>query len=162
MTSPVQPSSSESETNPWLAKSKRWAVVYVRIALGTAFLSAVAARFGLWKGDFGLRHFSGFLDYAGQVLSFLPPVLVPPLAWIATALETTLGILLICGIALRWASLASSVLLACFGISMAISFGLQSPMDYSVFSASAAALLLAHHAFERNLSPRNLHGGSTS
>jgi hypothetical protein len=30
---------------------------------------------------------------------------------------------------------------------MAISFGLKSPMDYSVFSASSAAALLALHAF---------------
>jgi hypothetical protein len=30
-----------------------------------------------------------------------------------------------------------------FGVAMAISFGLKSPVDYSVFSASAAAFLLA-------------------
>jgi len=29
-----------------------------------------------------------------------------------------------------------------FGAAMTISFGLKSPLDYSVFSASAAALLL--------------------
>jgi hypothetical protein len=34
-------------------------------------------------------------------------------------------------------------LLAIFGIAMAISFGPKSPLDYSVFSASAGALLLA-------------------
>jgi hypothetical protein len=40
---------------------------------------------------------------------------------------------------------------------MAISFGLQSPMDYSVFSASGAALLLALRAFRENRfpAPRN-------
>jgi hypothetical protein len=30
-----------------------------------------------------------------------------------------------------------------FGTAMAISFGIKSPLDYSVFSASAGALLLA-------------------
>jgi hypothetical protein len=35
------------------------------------------------------------------------------------------------------------LLLALFGTAMAISFGIKSPLDYSVFSASAAALLLA-------------------
>jgi hypothetical protein len=30
-----------------------------------------------------------------------------------------------------------------FGTAMSISFGLKSPLDYSVFSASSAALLLA-------------------
>jgi hypothetical protein len=32
-----------------------------------------------------------------------------------------------------------------FGTAMAISFGLKSPLDSSVFSASAGALLLALH-----------------
>jgi len=35
------------------------------------------------------------------------------------------------------------VLLALFGAAMAISFGIKSPLDYSVFSASAGALVLA-------------------
>jgi putative oxidoreductase len=34
-------------------------------------------------------------------------------------------------------------LLVLFGTAMAISFGAKSPLDYSVFSASAAAILLA-------------------
>jgi len=38
---------------------------------------------------------------------------------------------------------SSKQMLALFGTAMAISFGLKSPLDYSVFSASAAALLLA-------------------
>jgi hypothetical protein len=37
----------------------------------------------------------------------------------------------------------SAALLALFGFAMAISFGLKSPLDYSVFSASAGAVLLA-------------------
>jgi hypothetical protein len=42
-------------------------------------------------------------------------------------------------------ALGSALLLALFGIAMAISFGVKSPLDYSVFSASAAAALLALH-----------------
>jgi putative oxidoreductase len=38
------------------------------------------------------------------------------------------------------------MLLATFGTAMAISFGLKSPMDYSVFSGSGAAVLLALRA----------------
>ena len=60
----------------------------------------------------------------------------------ATIAETTLGVLLIAGFRLRWTASASALLLAMFAISMAISFGIQSPFDASVFSASAAALLL--------------------
>jgi putative oxidoreductase len=46
----------------------------------------------------------------------------------------------------RWVALGSALLLTLFGIAMAISFGIKSPMDYSVFSASAGAILLGLYA----------------
>jgi hypothetical protein len=51
--------------------------------------------------------------------------------------------LLIAGVRTRAVAFATAGLLALFGISMAISAGLKSPLEYSVFSASAAAVLLA-------------------
>jgi hypothetical protein len=45
-------------------------------------------------------------------------------------------------------ALASAALLALFGTAMAISLGPKSPLDYSVFSASAGALLLALHEWQ--------------
>lgn len=131
---------------------ERWAVLYARIALGAAFLSAVASRFGLWDKTLDMKHFANFLSYAAQVNSFMPAATIPFIAWAATVAETSLGILLILGLWLRWVSLAAAGLLAMFGTAMAISFGLQSPMDYSVFSASGAALLLASRAFRDNAS----------
>ena len=124
----------------------RWGILYTRMALGAAFLSAVASRFGLWDSTLDLKHFTGFLQYTAQVLSFVPAALIPLLAWAATALEATLGILLVLGFWRRLVSFAAAVLLAMFGTAMAISFGIKSPMDYSVFSASGAALLLSLHA----------------
>jgi putative oxidoreductase len=121
----------------------RLGILYARFALGGAFLSAVAGRFGLWDRTLDLKHFAGFLEYAGEVLSFMPRAAIPYLAYTATICETSLGILLILGLWPRWVSLASAALLALFGTAMAISFGLKSPMDYSVYSASSAALLLA-------------------
>jgi uncharacterized membrane protein YphA (DoxX/SURF4 family) len=59
------------------------------------------------------------------------------------AAELLLGILLLFGLWPRWTAIASALLLILFGVAMAISFGLKSPVDYSVFSASAAAFLLA-------------------
>jgi putative oxidoreductase len=118
-------------------------VVYARVALGAAFLSAVAGRFGLWQGTFNLEYFAKFRQYAAEVNSFMPSAVIPVIAWTATVAETTLGVLLILGLWLRWVSLGSAILLALFGAAMAISFGLKSPMDYSVFSASGAAVLLA-------------------
>jgi uncharacterized membrane protein YphA (DoxX/SURF4 family) len=73
----------------------------------------------------------------------MPAFTISFLAWSATAAELVLGIALILGVWPRWATLGSAVLLALFGITMAISFGIKSPLDYSVFSASAAAVLLA-------------------
>lgn len=122
---------------------ERIGVLYARVALGAAFLSAVSGRFGLWNGSFDLKHFEGFLEYAGEVLSFMPKATIPYLAWTATVCETLLGSLLILAVWPRWVALASALLLAMFGTAMAISLGLKSPMDYSVYSASSAAVMLA-------------------
>jgi len=128
------------------------AAVYTRIAVGGAFLSAVASRFGLWDRTVDLKHFGNFIEYAAEVNSFLPRAVIPSVAVLATVCETSLGILLILGLWPRGVSLGSAVLLALFGTAMAISFGLKSPMDYSVFSASGASVLLALDAFRRKKS----------
>ena len=121
----------------------RLAILYARIALGAAFLSAVADRFGLWGKYGGWGTFANFTKYTGEVLSFLPASVIPFLAWTATIAELSFGILLILGLWMRWAAFGAAALLFVFGTSMAISFGLKSPLDYSVFSASAGALSLA-------------------
>jgi putative oxidoreductase len=117
--------------------------IYARVALGAAFLSAVASRFGLWEGHVSLERFGSFMRYTADVNSFMPGWTIPFLAWAATGAELGLGIALLTGIWLRPTALASALLLALFGTAMAISFGIKSPLDYSVFSASAAGLLLA-------------------
>jgi len=123
---------------------ERWGILYARLALGAAFLSGIADRFGLYTGrNVGYGNFAGFVDYTAKVNSFMPAFMIPFLAWAATAAELSLGVLLILGVWPRWVALASALLLVLFGTAMAISFGVKSPMDYSVFSASAAAVLLA-------------------
>lgn len=122
--------------------TRLWLHRYARWALGTAFLSAVASRLGLWGGG----SFDKFLAYTADVLSFLPAVAIEPCAYAATVLELGFGVALVAGVRVHEVALASSVLLAIFGMAMAISFGIKSPLDYSVFSASAAAVLLAHGA----------------
>ena len=130
----------------------RAGILYARVALAAAFLSAVASRFGLWDRTLDLEHFAKFVSYAGEVNSFLPRAVIPYVAVLATVCETSLGILLILGLWPRLVSLGSAVLLAMFGTAMAISFGIKSPMDYSVFSASGASVLLALDAFHRKQS----------
>ncbi|MGA8442476.1 MAG: DoxX family protein [Candidatus Sulfotelmatobacter sp.] len=129
---------------------ERAGVLYARVALGAAFLSAVAGRFGLWDRTLDLKHFANFMEYAAEVNSFMPKAAIPYLAWATTVCETSLGVLMILGWWPRWVSLASALLLAMFATAMAISFGLKSPMDYSVYSASGAAVLLALDAGKRS------------
>ncbi len=131
---------------------ERAGIAYARIAVGTAFLSAVASRFGLWDWTLDLKHFANFITYVAEVNSFLPRAVIPYVAVLATVCETLFGILLVLGLWPRWVSLGSAILLALFGTAMAISFGIKSPMDYSVFSASGASVLLALDAFRRKKS----------
>jgi putative oxidoreductase len=143
---PGEPSAADAARER-LRLWERAGIFYARIALGAAFLSAVADRFGLWGMYGGWGNFANFTRYTAQVNSFLPAGIIPFVAWAATGAETLLGILLIFGLWPRWVSLGSAILLAMFGTAMAISFGVKSPMDYSVFSASSAAVLLALRAF---------------
>lgn len=130
---------------PWLGRCSwdRVGIVYARVALSAAFLSGIASRFGLYGKNSGYGNFANFLRYTAEVNSFMPAYTIPFLGWSATIAELFFGIVLLLGIWPRFTALGSALLLALFGVAMAISFGVKSPLDYSVFSASAAALLLA-------------------
>jgi putative oxidoreductase len=137
--------SSQPAARPGLPPSVvAWAL---RIALSTAFLSAVADRFGLCGGpganNVAWGAWQPFVDYTGTLLFFLPPALVYMAAIAATAAEVTLGIWLLTGWQSRLAALVSAWLLLSFGVSMVIALGWKAPMNYSVFTAMAAALALA-------------------
>jgi uncharacterized membrane protein YphA (DoxX/SURF4 family) len=130
--------------------STRWAEfssIFLRLALGGSFLSAVADRFGLW-GPYGSPNvawgsYPRFVAYASKLLWLLPPATVPALALGATVAETLFGLLLVLGWKTRLTSLLSGVLLATFALSMALALGVKAPLDYSVFSAAGGALLLS-------------------
>jgi uncharacterized membrane protein YphA (DoxX/SURF4 family) len=140
--SPISSAISSSQTKAqW--NIDRLAIVYGRLALGTAFLSAVASRFGFYKHDGShFNNFASFVQYTAEVNSFLPSAMIPFVAWTATIAETLFGIALIVGFRTKWVAFGSSALLFLFATAMAISFGIKAPMDYSVYSASAGALLL--------------------
>ena len=121
--------------------------LFARFALGTSFLSAVADRFGLW-GSHAARNvswgaFAHFVEYTGTVLSLFPSSFTVPLARAATVAETVIGVLLVAGFKTRIASVLAGLLLLSFAIGMVTGLGLKKPLDYSVFSAAAAAFLLA-------------------
>ena len=121
--------------------------VFLRFALGLSLLSAVGDRFGFW-GPLGEHHvawgtFARFVAYTGQLNWFLPRGTIKTLAIVSTCAETFLGFLLLMGWQTRTAALLSGVLLLLFAITMAGALGIKAPLDFSVFSASGGAFLLA-------------------
>lgn len=119
---------------------------FARLAVGIGFLSPVFDRFGLW-GPHGAANvswgdFAHFTMYTAQVNSFMPSGLAPTLAIIATIFESLFGVALVLGLFTRAAAIGSACLLAIFAFSMTISFGIKAPLNYSVFAACAAALML--------------------
>lgn len=120
----------------------QWAMRFARLALGAAFLSGIASRYGLWGRDVGYGDYAAFVRYTAEVNAFMPAATIPFLAGAATAAELLLGVALVAGFRVRVTAFASAVLLLLFGTAMAVSLGPKSPLDYSVFSAAAAAVLL--------------------
>jgi len=121
--------------------------VYLRLALGVDFLSAVADRFGLW-GQPGTDHvawgnFSNFVAYTAQVDVFTPTGAAHLIAWVVTLAEILLGVLLILGLFTRVTATLSGILLALFAVGMSLGTGAKSAFDVSVFAASAGAFALA-------------------
>ncbi len=127
----------------------KYSPVYLRIAIGLTFLSAVADRFGWWGGPgenlVAWGNFQNFLDYTALLNPYLPTLMVPVIGWIVTIAEIVLGAALIIGFRIRETALISGILLLFFAVGMAVSIGIKSPLDYSVFTASAAALFLSTH-----------------
>ena len=120
--------------------------VFLRLALGMSFLSAVADRF--YWGAFGQRNvawgdFARFTAYTARLNWFMPSATIPVLAWASTCAEILLGLALVLGAFTRIAALLSGLLLLLFAMCMTLALGLEAPLSLSVFSASAGAFLLA-------------------
>lgn len=130
-----------------LHDGRDYLTIPLRFALALSFLLPVADRLGLLgpPGTPGIAwgNFTNFLRYNAQVNSFAPNAIRPVLGVTATILESLFGITLFLGISVRIAAGGAAGLLLLFGSAMALSFGIKSPFDYSVFSAMGGALLLA-------------------
>jgi uncharacterized membrane protein YphA (DoxX/SURF4 family) len=120
--------------------------VFLRLALGVSFLSAVADRFGLW-GAYGQPNvawgnYARFVNYTAELNWFLPASTIPALANSATAAETLFGLLLVLGWKTRITALLSGILLTIFALAMTTALGVKASLNFSVFSAAGGALLL--------------------
>jgi uncharacterized membrane protein YphA (DoxX/SURF4 family) len=87
--------------------------------------------------------FARFVAYTGKLNWFVPTILLPTLAWASTFAEMLLGLALVMGLFTRIAALLSGMVLLSFALAMTIALGVKAPLDFSVFSASAGAFLLA-------------------
>jgi uncharacterized membrane protein YphA (DoxX/SURF4 family) len=119
--------------------------IALRLSLAAAFLSAVADRFGWWapfgQGSWGTM--ASFADYAHQLVPIASGRFLTVIVWGATATEAALGVLLLTGRQPRLVGAATCLVLIVFGIAMAVSLGVESPLSYSVFSAASAAAAYA-------------------
>lgn len=125
----------------------KYAVLYLRMALGIGFLSAVADRFGIWgppgKALVAWGNFQNFLHYTAVLNPWFPSSWIPTVGWIATICETLLGIALILGFKTRIAAFCSGLLTLAFAFGMISGIGIKAPLNYSVFVFSSAAFLLS-------------------
>jgi uncharacterized membrane protein YphA (DoxX/SURF4 family) len=130
-----------------MKKYTNTAQLFLRIALGLGFLSAVLDRIG-WLGAAGQANIAwgnweSFQQYTHTLLPFLSKPISDIMGFIATAGEALFGLLLIIGYRTRQSAIGSFLLLLLFGVMMTITLGLKAPLNYSVFSASAGAFILA-------------------
>jgi uncharacterized membrane protein YphA (DoxX/SURF4 family) len=118
----------------------RFSAVFLRLALGTAFLSAVADRFGLWgayrQPNVSWGNYARFVAYTAKLNRFLPAAVIPAVALISTVAEIVFGLLLILGWKTRITALLSGVLIILFALAMTMALGVKAPLNLSVFSAA--------------------------
>lgn len=124
----------------------RYVIWFARLAFGITLLSAVADRFGLW-GPPGAHKvawgdWAHFVHYTAILNPYAPAALIPALAVVATALEILFALAFLTGFQLERAAYGSAILFALFALGMTLGTGIKSPLDASVFTDAAGALLL--------------------
>lgn len=121
--------------------------LYLRLALGIGFPSAVADRFGWWEPpgtpNVAWGRFGNFLAYTAKLNPWFPRGWIPAIGWAATVCEICFVLMLIIGYRSRLAAVLSGLLTLAFAIGMVCGIGFHAPLSYSVFVISAGSFLLA-------------------
>ena len=121
--------------------------LYLRLALGIGFLSAVADRLGWWgppgTPNVAWGNFQNFLTYTAKLNPWFSESWIPAIGLTATACEICLGVMLIIGYRTRLAAIFSGLLALAFAVGMVCGIGIHAPLNYSVFVVSAGSFLLA-------------------
>ena len=114
--------------------------LFLRLTVAASMLSSVADRFGIWAKELCMwGDMDKFVAYTQSLIPYIPADAVPVLAWTATVLEVLLPLCLLVGLKLKWTASLSGLMILVFAIAMATSVGIKAPLNYSAFTASAAA-----------------------
>ena len=124
--------------------NKKVIKLFLRFAISAGFLSAVADRFGWWQDEVSVwGNWKQFLEYTQLINPWIPSLLIPVIGFVATAAEIILALLLMIGFKTELFAKLSGYLLLLFALAMTFSTGIKGALDFSVFSASAAAFALS-------------------
>jgi thiosulfate dehydrogenase (quinone) large subunit len=124
--------------------TRRIIKLFLRLAIAAGFLSAVADRFGWWSAAVSAwGNWNSFLDYTRTINPWFPDSLISTVGILATAAEIILAFFLLIGFKTELMAKLSGFLLLAFALAMTFSTSIKAPLDYSVFSASAAAFALS-------------------
>ena len=123
---------------------QRFTQLFLRIAVATTFLSAVADRIGLWGKYASWGNWENFLEYSNKLNFYAPELLKEPLAVTATVLEVIFAFLLLIGYKTKVTANLSGLLLIVFAVTMTFAFGINSTFAYSVWIGAGACFLLAN------------------
>lgn len=118
--------------------------LFLRLVISAGFLSAVADRLGFWNKDVSVwGNWNSFLEYTQLINPWFPVALIPAIGLLATLAEVVFALCLIMGFKTELFAKLSGLLLIIFALSMTLSTGIKGALDFSVFSASAAAFAIA-------------------
>src|SRR5688572_10780614 len=118
--------------------------LFLRFAISAGFLSAVADRFGWWQEEVSVwGNWSKFLEYTQLINPWIPNAMIPAIGFIATVAEIIFALFLLIGFKTELFAKLSGFLLLLFALAMTFSTGIKGALDFSVFSASAAAFALS-------------------
>jgi thiosulfate dehydrogenase (quinone) large subunit len=124
--------------------SKKVIKLFLRFAISAGFLSAVADRFGWWQDEVSVwGNWNKFLEYTQLINPWIPNSMIPVAGFMATAAEIVFALFLFVGFKTELFAKLSGYLLFLFALAMTFSTGIKGPLDFSVFSASAAAFALS-------------------
>jgi uncharacterized membrane protein YphA (DoxX/SURF4 family) len=119
----------------------------LRLALGITFLTPVFDRLGILgragTGNIEWGNWENFINYTATLMPYFDRPMVNIMGLTATIAEAAIAVGLIAGFKTKYVALGSCILTLTFIVFMATSVGIQKPINFGVFTASAASFLLS-------------------